>query len=251
MTCPTGKFVIGSRSRWEPYGGRVSLSKRSKMGNLRTAEGTSENAPAGEVSRVPGIAGALVLLAWGYLSLPLLQADTAVERGVDVERMRAVVRKLSEEFHPRTYDRKDNLTATATYIFDHFTKAGGEPEYQEFEARGGSYRNVRCLFGNKSGPRIVVGAHYDSCGDTPGADDNASGVAGLIEHAQSMLLPYCREWIFRITEITGPTDTRPSWSPIQRSAETRTITGRAIRGTRSTTNEWARSSRASTGQSWH
>jgi Zn-dependent M28 family amino/carboxypeptidase len=31
---------------------------------------------------------------------------------------------------------------------------------------------------------IVIGAHYDSCGDTPGADDNASGVAGLLELAR-------------------------------------------------------------------
>ena len=30
---------------------------------------------------------------------------------------------------------------------------------------------------------MVIGAHYDSYGDTPGADDNASGVAGLIELA--------------------------------------------------------------------
>ena len=31
---------------------------------------------------------------------------------------------------------------------------------------------------------LVIGAHYDSCGDTPGADDNASGVAGLLELAR-------------------------------------------------------------------
>ena len=30
----------------------------------------------------------------------------------------------------------------------------------------------------------MIGAHYDSCGDTPGADDNASGVAGLLELAR-------------------------------------------------------------------
>ncbi len=33
---------------------------------------------------------------------------------------------------------------------------------------------------------IVVGAHYDTCGDTPGADDNASAVAGLIEIAREL-----------------------------------------------------------------
>jgi Zn-dependent M28 family amino/carboxypeptidase len=61
------------------------------------------------------------------------------------------------------------------------------------------FKNVIAHFGPVQGPVIVVGAHYDSHGDTqagaqdkrghtpgshtPGADDNASGVAGLIELA--------------------------------------------------------------------
>jgi len=47
----------------------------------------------------------------------------------------------------------------------------------------GGFRNVIGRFGSRKGPRVIVGAHYDSCGDTPGADDNASGVASLIELA--------------------------------------------------------------------
>jgi Zn-dependent M28 family amino/carboxypeptidase len=31
---------------------------------------------------------------------------------------------------------------------------------------------------------LIVGAHYDVCGDQPGADDNASAVAGLLELAR-------------------------------------------------------------------
>ncbi len=38
-------------------------------------------------------------------------------------------------------------------------------------------------FGPDTKERIVVGAHYDAAGPYPGADDNASGVAGLIELA--------------------------------------------------------------------
>jgi Zn-dependent M28 family amino/carboxypeptidase len=38
-------------------------------------------------------------------------------------------------------------------------------------------------FGPETNERIVVGAHYDTAGPLPGADDNASGVAGLIELA--------------------------------------------------------------------
>lgn len=38
--------------------------------------------------------------------------------------------------------------------------------------------------GPKDGTRIIVGAHYDVYGDLPGADDNASAVAGLLEIAR-------------------------------------------------------------------
>ena len=40
------------------------------------------------------------------------------------------------------------------------------------------------FFGPENAPRIVVGAHYDVCGYQQGADDNASGVAGLLELAR-------------------------------------------------------------------
>ena len=39
------------------------------------------------------------------------------------------------------------------------------------------------LFGPEDAPHCVIGAHYDVCGIQPGADDNASGVAGLLELA--------------------------------------------------------------------
>jgi Zn-dependent M28 family amino/carboxypeptidase len=48
---------------------------------------------------------------------------------------------------------------------------------------GKSYRNVIAQLGPDTAERIVVGAHYDTAGPLPGADDNASGVAGLIELA--------------------------------------------------------------------
>jgi Zn-dependent M28 family amino/carboxypeptidase len=54
---------------------------------------------------------------------------------------------------------------------------------QAFRANGGTFRNVLAAFGPDTRERIVVGAHYDAAGPYPGADDNASGVAGLIELA--------------------------------------------------------------------
>ena len=43
-----------------------------------------------------------------------------------------------------------------------------------------------CVFGNQSAKTIVIGAHYDVCGNQDGADDNASGVVGLLELAKSL-----------------------------------------------------------------
>ena len=59
-----------------------------------------------------------------------------------------------------------------------------KPREQMVEADGKQFRNLIARFGPRDGPLIVIGAHYDSCGDTPGADDNASGVAGLLELAR-------------------------------------------------------------------
>lgn len=56
-------------------------------------------------------------------------------------------------------------------------------EYQRYIVDGREYKNVIATFGDVSRERVVVGAHYDVCGDQPGADDNASAVAGLLELA--------------------------------------------------------------------
>lgn len=53
---------------------------------------------------------------------------------------------------------------------------------QTFKIQEAEYSNITCSFGPNAAPRVVIGAHYDVMGDlNPGADDNASGVAGLLE----------------------------------------------------------------------
>ncbi|MDH3982141.1 MAG: M28 family peptidase [Kiritimatiellaceae bacterium] len=105
------------------------------------------------------------------------------ERQVAPERLRGHVETLSIKYAPRDYRRIWNLNKCADYISGEFKAAGAEVSEQTFEVKGKTYRNIIGLFGPVTESRIVVGAHYDSCGDTPGADDNASGVAGLIELA--------------------------------------------------------------------
>lgn len=101
-------------------------------------------------------------------------------------RLQAHVRALSETLHPRDAEHPENLEQVARYIELSLKGAGGRVTRELFEANGESFRNVVASFGPDTEERIVVGAHYDAAEGTPGADDNASGVAGLLELAQSL-----------------------------------------------------------------
>ncbi|HMC36072.1 MAG TPA: M28 family peptidase, partial [Myxococcales bacterium] len=55
---------------------------------------------------------------------------------------------------------------------------------QRYSAHGESFRNLIVRLGPETEDRIVIGAHYDVRGPYPGADDNASGTAALLELAR-------------------------------------------------------------------
>jgi len=82
----------------------------------------------------------------------------------------------------------------AEHIASALRADGGRVSNQGIVARGIPFRNVIASYGPEGGPRVVVGAHYDACGPKPGADDNASGVAGLLElgHLLGLHPPECR-----------------------------------------------------------
>ena len=84
----------------------------------------------------------------------------------------------------RNYRNLPLLNQTATYILSVFRQYADTAWLQPFAADGNIYLNVVCRFGMSDKPVIVVGAHYDVCGDQEGADDNASGVTGLLELAR-------------------------------------------------------------------
>lgn len=93
------------------------------------------------------------------------------------------MRVLSTEFSPRDESHPENLDRAADYIRAQFESAGAGVKEQSYDVGGTKYRNVIAGFGPNTGSRLIVGAHYDTAGPLPGADDNASGVAGLIELA--------------------------------------------------------------------
>src|SRR5687768_1895825 len=80
----------------------------------------------------------------------------------------------------------DSLTKLHKYIENVFRLYADTVFMQGYTAHGSVYRNVVCSFGTMNKKRVVIGAHYDVCGDQEGADDNASGVVGLLELARML-----------------------------------------------------------------
>ena len=94
---------------------------------------------------------------------------------------------LAEHIGERHYQQAGSLEKAAAYIHSVFTAYGLATEYQQY---GDGYMNLLVTVPGKNpgkpGARevIVVGAHYDSVWLSSGADDNASGVAVLLELAR-------------------------------------------------------------------
>lgn len=126
----------------------------------------------------------LWLLAWAILCQPIFPGGEKSAVSVDPEALKKHVRVISEDFFPRDCLNTGNLDRCSDYIRSEFEKTGARIRVQEYEGNGRTYRNVIARFGRSDDGLLVVGAHYDTCGPVPGADDNASGVAGMIELAR-------------------------------------------------------------------
>ena len=103
---------------------------------------------------------------------------------VDEARLESTVRELEGPRHPKTAPAA--LQRAESLIAESLNEAGLAVERQPFALHGNSYNNV---VGTLPGtdptlPWLLVGAHFDSVSTTPGADDNASGVAVLLEVAR-------------------------------------------------------------------
>jgi len=100
--------------------------------------------------------------------------------------LRRVVQYLAGELGPRPHDKPEILDKAADFISAEFRNYGYSPILQTYEADSHSYKNISAVRTGDGRPEsiLVVGAHYDTVAGTPGADDNASGVAGMLELAR-------------------------------------------------------------------
>lgn len=122
---------------------------------------------------------------FNYLKLPAWGAHPkAHEIHADPHRLHQHVLYLTQDVFPRDAKHPENLNQAAQYIQGLFSQHSPRVREQVYSADGIEYRNVIAGFGPDSEPMMVVGAHYDAYKEYPGADDNASGVAVLLEIAR-------------------------------------------------------------------
>ena len=120
---------------------------------------------------------------WAVITQPFtLPSNISLSIEADASRLERHVRMLAAELAQRSDDAAA-LEVSRDYIFEQLSHYG-EPQLQTFDVKGIEYSNVVLKLGSERQPPIVVGAHYDSYNGLPGADDNASGVAGLLELAR-------------------------------------------------------------------
>ncbi len=167
--------------------------------------------------RLLGIAAVLLgiaaLVAWLVLTQPgttpapapaALVNNSAVR--ASPERLQAHVRTLSQDIPGRSFDQPAQLQKAADYIASQLSALGATPRRDVFKVGSNRYENIVLRLGPTPGqpggdaPLLVIGAHYDAVrtngadnhppdahSHTPGADDNASGVAGLLELARLLI----------------------------------------------------------------
>ena len=108
----------------------------------------------------------------------------------------AHLRYLSVELGERGISRPQNLQVAADYVSQAFTRMGYEPRCQSFIYQRQEVHNIIAGRQHPDG-YYILGAHYDTVAGTPGADDNASGVAVLLEVARlARRRPPPRPWTF-------------------------------------------------------
>ncbi len=116
------------------------------------------------------------------------EAHTYQPAPATLQRLKTQVTELANI--PRETAHPQQLDEAARYIKRQWEALGLKVTEQPFVLDGKTYRNLWVSFEPKNPSaiqeRVIIGAHYDTVEGSPGADDNASGVVGLLELARQL-----------------------------------------------------------------
>ena len=107
-------------------------------------------------------------------------------KSIEINRLQQHLEQLAGERNPRTSPQ--SLRAAGDLIAGHFESIGLAVSREEVPFDGASFQNI---YGTQAGTdpergAFIIGAHYDTVEGSPGADDNASAVAALLEIARCL-----------------------------------------------------------------
>lgn len=139
--------------------------------------------------RVTAALAAITVLTWWFMiRMPGTNVSHAAPLAGDEIALRAELRshvqKLAGEIGERNMSHYPALLQAAEFIEKAFSDAGLQPRRDSYEIRGRACHNIEAEIAGKSNDIIVIGAHYDSVDASPGANDNATGVAATLALAR-------------------------------------------------------------------
>jgi Zn-dependent M28 family amino/carboxypeptidase len=141
--------------------------------------------------------------------LPLTDEQRALEQA-----LRSDIHQLAGVIGERNLFRYKQLVESATYIRAVFTSSGYNIQRHRYDVAGQTCENIEAhIVGTeKPGDILLVGAHYDSVQGSPGANDNATGVAALLALARTMAdtRPLCTVRFVAFTNEEPPLFQGPS-----------------------------------------
>lgn len=106
----------------------------------------------------------------------------------DIHQLYTHVEHLSVKIGSRSVYEYEKMEDTKRYIVSCLEDFGYVPTFQNYDYGGKVYSNVIVSLHGVKYPdeTVIIGAHYDSVYGTPGADDNASAVAVLLEMCRAL-----------------------------------------------------------------
>jgi aminopeptidase YwaD len=134
--------------------------------------------------------GFRIILFIFFLTFPLLLIGDERTSGkkimIFIENLKRHVENIHFDRNP--YDGYPKLEQAAQYIEREFQKIGWDVKEDTFQWEGRSYKNIVAEKKGMTSPHrvFILGAHYDTVPGSPGADDNASAIAVLLEVARNI-----------------------------------------------------------------
>ena len=102
----------------------------------------------------------------------------------ETENLSVYLNQIISSSKYRNHTQVEELNRVSTWIQGQMQKFGIPCDFQNYMVESNRYRNVVCELNVGAAKNLIVGAHYDVHGETDGADDNASGVVGVLETAR-------------------------------------------------------------------